>query len=61
MDRGAWQAIVHRVAKSWTRLKRISTHVCMHNVKTARVKTKNARAEVYTNMSGIPLKLSALL
>ena len=21
MDRGAWQAIVHRVAKSWTRLK----------------------------------------
>ena len=20
MDRGAWQAIVHRVAKSWTRL-----------------------------------------
>ena len=21
MDRGAWQAMVHRVAKSWTRLK----------------------------------------
>ena len=21
MDRGTWQAIVHRVAKSWTRLK----------------------------------------
>ena len=24
MDRGAWWAIVHRVAKSWTRLKRLS-------------------------------------
>ena len=28
MDRGAWRATVHRVAKSWTRLKRLSTHVC---------------------------------
>ena len=27
-DRGAWQAIVHRVAKSRTRLKQISTHTC---------------------------------
>ena len=26
MDRGAWQATVHRVAKSWTRLKQLSTH-----------------------------------
>ena len=26
MDRGAWQAVVHRVAKSWTLLKRLSTH-----------------------------------
>ena len=26
MDRGAWRAVVHRVAKSWTRLKRL----CMH-------------------------------
>ena len=25
MDRGAWQAQVHRVAKSWTQLKRLST------------------------------------
>ena len=28
MDRGAWRAQVHRVAKSWTRLKQLSTHVC---------------------------------
>ena len=26
MDRGAWRAIVHRVAKSQTRLKQLSMH-----------------------------------
>ena len=26
MDRGGWWAIVHRVTKSWTQLKRLSTH-----------------------------------
>ena len=26
MDRGVWQATVHRVANSWTQLKRLSTH-----------------------------------
>ena len=26
MDRGAWWAAVHGVAKSWTELKRLSTH-----------------------------------
>ena len=26
MDRGAWQATVHRVTKSWTGLKQLSTH-----------------------------------
>ena len=25
MDRGAWWATVHQVAKSWTQLKRLST------------------------------------
>ena len=31
MDRGRWQAAVHRVAKSWTRLKQLTTcaHVCI--------------------------------
>ena len=28
MDREAWQATVHRVAKSQTGLKRLSTHAC---------------------------------
>ena len=25
-DRGAWRAVVHGVAKSWTQLKRLSTY-----------------------------------
>ena len=29
MDRGAWWATVHGVAKSRTRLKRLSTHICI--------------------------------
>ena len=34
MDRGAWQAAVHRVSQSQTRLKRLSTiksDICIHN------------------------------
>ena len=27
MDRGAWQATVHRIAKSWTWVKQLNTHV----------------------------------
>ena len=30
MDRGAWRATVHRVTKSWTRLKQLSTHTHTH-------------------------------
>ena len=29
MDRGAWWATVHRVAKSQTQLKQLSTHTCL--------------------------------
>ena len=32
MDRGAWQAIVCRVAKSRTQLKRLSTHISTDGV-----------------------------
>ena len=28
MDRGAWWASVHGIAKSWTRLKRLSLRAC---------------------------------
>ena len=30
MDRGAWQAMVHRVAKSMAQLKQLSTHTHTH-------------------------------
>ena len=30
MDRGAWQAMVPRVAKSWTRVKQLGTHTHEH-------------------------------
>ena len=29
MDRGAWRATVHRVSKSWTRLKQLSLLACL--------------------------------
>ena len=29
MDRGAWWPAVHGFAQSWTRLKQLSTHVCI--------------------------------
>ena len=32
MDRGAWQAMVHRVAKSQTGLKRLSTQAFVNTV-----------------------------
>ena len=32
MDRGAWRATLHRIAKSWTQLKQLSmhAHTCTH-------------------------------
>ena len=33
MDRGAWRATVHRVSRSMTQLKQLSTHTCMGNRK----------------------------
>ena len=44
MDRGAWQATVQWVKKSWTRLKRLSTHarVCLY-------------ACVFTHVEGTPM------
>ena len=34
IDRRAWQATVHRVAESWTRLKRLSTKHSVFILKT---------------------------
>ena len=36
IDRGAWQIMVHRVAKSPTGLKRLSTHI-MHNTEVFKI------------------------
>ena len=32
MDRGAWQATVHGIAKSQTQLKQLNRHVCLINI-----------------------------
>ena len=41
MDRGAWQATVHGVPKSWTRLKRLRMHTCiMYNQDTSGFNTR---------------------
>ena len=36
MDRGAWQTMVHRVAKSWTQLKLVSTYTHTQAITTKR-------------------------
>ena len=36
MDRGAWRATVHRVTRSWTRLKQLSTYAWVTNTNTLR-------------------------
>ena len=58
MDRGAWRVIVHRVAKSWTRLK-----ACMHSGTGASlvaqlVKNPSAMQEALVRFLGqeVPLK-----
>ena len=38
MDRGAWWAIDHRVAKSWTCLKQLRTYACTLYLKTLAVR-----------------------
>ena len=35
-DRGAWQTMVHRVAKSWTQLKLVSTYTHTQAITTKR-------------------------
>ena len=34
MNRGAWQATVHRVAKSWAGLKQLNMHECTKLLKS---------------------------
>ena len=64
LDRGAWWATVHRVAKSWAWLKRLSTHThaWAHYIYAHRVDTPTNKYE-YVNMrdemlSALPLPVN---
>ena len=49
MDRGAWQAMVHWVAKRGTRLKRLSTHVCQSGTHlTMSLQEEETRTHMHT-------------
>ena len=37
MDRGAWQAAVHRVTNTWTQLKQLSKCTCIHHFRASPV------------------------
>ena len=50
MDRGAWWATIHRVAKSWTRL---STHMCAGAIGPILVKWKKKVKIQYSVFTGI--------
>ena len=39
MDRGAWQATIYRIIKSWTRSKQLSTHICNISLYIQQTKT----------------------
>ena len=52
MDRGAWWATVHSVARSWTQLEWLSTHKCMDTVKVNTI-FKNKQANKQTKKRAI--------
>ena len=52
MDRGAWRAIVHRVAQSQTRLNRLSTHARTHMTMVIVIKDR----EGFLTVKGLPIK-----
>ena len=47
MDRGAWPAMLHRVIKSWTRLKRLSMHAQLRTQIQKNLKKKKMILEKY--------------
>ena len=49
MDKGAWQATVHRAAKSQTRLKHLSTHSLMQVLQKSSVREREE-----SGFSGLP-------
>ena len=53
MDRGAWWPIVHRVAKSWILLKRLSMHSCTHTIYLALFHRNSFQSKVHRSL-GVP-------
>ena len=60
MDRGTWQAIVHRVARSRIRLKRLSTHthtcVCVYVYIPTEVSKRSKNYSCKRNWIGAHIK-----
>ena len=52
MDRGAWQAMVHRVAKSHARLKQLSTDACRYRPELRRAIGPERQSKEMTNLEG---------
>ena len=50
MGRGAWRAIVHRVAKSWTRVKQLSTHTRRVRYKEQTNSVKSEPAPIFGHL-----------
>jgi len=53
MDRGAWQATVHGVAKSQTRLKRFSTHASKDLLQVPFLPTVLIPVNIYQTCSAV--------
>ena len=51
MDRGGWRATVHRVAKSWTKLKQLSMNECTLKIDFHPQVRANCR---YAGSCGVP-------
>ena len=47
MDRGAWPATAHGVAKSWTRLKQLNMHACLSEMVQIKFLGKHLTSKAY--------------
>ena len=52
MDRGAWWATIHRVAKSWIRMRQLSTHIYLYI---------SLSVYIYCFLDSFPLQVSVIL
>ena len=61
MNRGPWRATVHVIAKSRTRLKRLSTHIFIPPpLSTAHAPNCTSHAQTYKRSNGVPRRSYAL-